>query len=80
MQFLKRNFDVAEYLYPGKARNRMAIILNMDLQRIYVKKTRYFLKRVMEDGNINCLFYKLYLDTNVMELVCVQYATVYTRI
>lgn len=70
MQFLSRNFVVARYTYPEVARNHTAVLLNMDLQNIHLKKTRFFLKHVMEDSNINFLFYKLYSDSTVMEQVC----------
>lgn len=70
MQFLSSNFDVARYVYTEQARNHMAELLNMDLQRIFLKKTRRFLKYVMDDNDINCLFYKLYSDSMTMEQVC----------
>lgn len=72
MQFLSRNFDVARYTYPEVARNRMAFLLNMNLQNIHLKKTRFFLKHIMEDSGINCLFYKSYSDFTVMEQVCIS--------
>lgn len=78
MKFLSRNFDVDRYTYPEFARNRMAYLLNMDVQRTYLKKTRYFLKYVMEDSELNCLFYKIYSDSTVMEKVCAQLKCMYS--
>lgn len=69
MKFLKNNFDVAHYVYPEHARNRMASLLNMSMQKIYYKRTRYFLKYVMEHSYINCLFYKVYTNSSLMEKV-----------
>lgn len=70
IKFLSSYFDVARYAYPKLARNHMAVLLNMDLQRTFMKKTRSLLKFVMEHSDINCLFYKLYADPTVMEEVC----------
>jgi len=70
IKFLSKHFDVALYAYPKLARNHMAILLNMDLQRTFIKKSRSLLKLVMEHSDINCLFYKLYLDPIIMEEVC----------
>lgn len=70
MEMLSSHFDVARYLYPDNGRNHMAALLNLDLQMIFVKNIRCFLRCVMEDSNINCVFYKLYSDPTVMEQVC----------
>lgn len=70
MQFLNSYFDVARYSYPKLARNHMAVLLNMDLQKTFFKNSRRLLKFVMEDSYINCLFYKLYSDPIIMEQVC----------
>lgn len=60
---------MARYVYTEQACNHTAELLNMDLQRIFLKKTRRFLKYVMDDNGINCLFYKLYSDLTTMEQV-----------
>lgn len=70
IKFLNSYFDVACYAYPKLARNHMAVLLNMDMQRTFIKKSRGLLKFVMEDSDINCLFYKLYTDITIMEEVC----------
>ncbi|XP_050063686.1 cilia- and flagella-associated protein 61-like isoform X2 [Aphis gossypii] len=67
IKFLNSYFDVACYAYPKLARNHMAVLLNMDMQRTFIKKSRGLLKFVMEDSDINCLFYKLYTDITIME-------------
>lgn len=66
MKTLSSNYDVARYVHTDNGRNHMAVLLNMDFQMIFVKKIRCFLKLVMEDGSLNCLFYKLYSDPTVM--------------
>jgi len=69
IKFLNNYFDVACYVYPKLARNHMAVLLNMDMQRTFIKKSRGLLKFVMEYSDINCLFYKLYTDITIMEEV-----------
>ncbi|VVC41058.1 Cilia- and flagella-associated protein 61, N-terminal domain,FAD/NAD(P)-binding domain [Cinara cedri] len=75
MEMLSSHFDVARYLYPDNGRNHMAALLNLDLQMIFVKNIRCFLRYVMEDSNINCMFYKLYSDPTVMEQHELSYIT-----
>lgn len=70
MTFLSSYFDVANYTYPELARDHMAVLLNMDFQRIFLKRIRCFLKHVMEDSNLNSLFYKVYSNSSLMEQVC----------
>lgn len=70
MDMLSSNFDVARYMDLEYGRNHMAALLNMDIQMIFVKKIRCFLRNVMEYSDINCLFYKLYSDPTVMKQVC----------
>lgn len=69
IKFLSRYFDVARYTHSVSARNHMALLLNMDLQKTYLTKTRYLLKIVMKDSNLNCLFYKIYSESLTMEKV-----------
>ncbi|XP_029341323.1 cilia- and flagella-associated protein 61-like [Acyrthosiphon pisum] len=75
IKFLSSYFDVARYAHPTLARNHMAVLLNMDLQRTFMKKSRGLLKFVMEHSDLNCLFYKLYVDPTVMEECELSYIT-----
>ncbi|XP_025419587.1 cilia- and flagella-associated protein 61-like [Sipha flava] len=65
--FLNSHFDVARYVYPELARNHSGVLLNMDIQAKFLNKTRCLLKSIMDDNDINCLFYKLYSDSIIME-------------